>query len=114
MTAWIRQGAQRHKTIAEKPAWELAVTPRGLHFANANLENSIEVRSRRNGSPDEVATCFCRFESYDDRIAVVTPDGIVRAVQPGMTHITVSCGNERRTIPIVVSFPKAVGTTAPS
>ena len=86
LSRWIEAGA---KGVAGEPQTmvELQIAPRELLFARVGQEVQLRAIAVWSDGTREDVTPLTRFQSKDDAIAHVTPNGLVRCVGSGDTHV---------------------------
>jgi len=104
---WIRAGAAysgRLQTLDR-----LEVVPSEWLVDDTKTEQPLRVIAHwKNGTTEDV-TPLCRFHTNDDSVADVTPDGLIRCIGSGDTHIVVSY--DKAVVPIAVMRPMDIDKT---
>ncbi|WP_417392702.1 DUF1549 domain-containing protein [Gimesia sp.] len=86
LSEWIKAGAKSVDKTSPRFV-RLEVTPQQIVFSEKGETvplNAIAVWS--DGTREDV-TCLTRFESKDDNVATVTPQGMIHSKSPGDTYI---------------------------
>lgn len=83
---WIKAGA---KTIDKSsPRFvRLEVTPLQIVFSEKGETVPLQAIAVWSNGTREDVTCLTRFESKDDSVAAVTPEGTIRSQGPGDTYV---------------------------
>lgn len=111
--SWIRAGAPYLKDGQRRKLERLEVTPAEIVFSDKG--ETVQLRAVahwENGEVEDV-TPLCRFQSNDDQIAEITPDGLVTAREPGDTHVVVFYDNGVVAIPVLRPVTHLVGAKYP-
>jgi hypothetical protein len=104
LRAWIKAGAP-YKPEVEAMVERLEVTPMSLTFATSNEASKLRVVARFSDGTSEDVTALTQFSSNDDRVAIISPEGMVVAREPGDTAIVAAFGRDVTTVSILVPFP---------
>jgi hypothetical protein len=110
LRAWIRAGAP-YKPEAEAKVERLEVTSQSLTFATTKETARLRVVAHFSDGTAEDVTALTQFSSNDDRVAVVSSEGVVVATEPGNTAIVAAFGREVKTVSVLV--PLAAGKFDP-
>ncbi|QDU03961.1 Leucine Rich repeats (2 copies) [Gimesia chilikensis] len=83
---WIAAGAA---SVSPKgPRFvRLEVTPRQIVFKKKGESATLKAIAVWSDGTREDVTCLTRFESKDDSVAEVTPEGVIQAKAPGDTYV---------------------------
>jgi hypothetical protein len=84
---WIRAGAR--STADERRVTSLRVTPAVPVLFGKNAQTRVLVTARYSDGTEGDVTGLVKFQSNDDSIASVTPEGVVTALRGGETAIVV-------------------------
>lgn len=99
---WIESGAQGRPE--EPPALSvLEVTPEEILFSGDSQHQQLKAVAVWSDGRREDVTALCRFQTNDDQIADVTPDGLVLSGASGDTHIVAFY--DRAVVPVPVIRP---------
>ncbi|MEZ6033301.1 MAG: DUF1549 and DUF1553 domain-containing protein [Planctomycetaceae bacterium] len=102
LVRWIESGAQGQPE--EGPSLSaLEVTPKEILFSEDGQQQQLNAVAVWSNGHREDVTALCRFQTNDDQIADVTPDGLVLAGAPGDTHIVAFY--DRAVVPVPVIRP---------
>ncbi|MEQ8853060.1 DUF1549 domain-containing protein [Gimesia sp.] len=83
---WIAAGAA--SVSPEGPRFvRLDVTPRQIVFKKKGETATLKAIAVWSDGTREDVTCLTRFESKDDSVAEVTPEGVIQAKAPGDTYV---------------------------
>src|SRR5262245_6672 len=104
LRAWIRAGAP-YKPDAEARVERLEITPTSLTFATSIEASQLRVVAHFSDGTSEDVTALTQFSSNDDRVAVISPEGVVSAIEPGDTAVVAVFGREVTTVSVLVPFP---------
>lgn len=117
---WIASGA---RGVANEPAKfvRLEVTPAEILFDDHAAEAlsstpsgvQLSVHAIWSDGTRENVTDFTRFESNDDAIAEVSPDGRVHSVGPGDTHVIAFYDNGITAVPVIRPVSRRTGESYP-
>ena len=100
---WIVSGAA---SVGKDAATfvRLDVTPREISFRSEGQTQQLRAVAVWSDGTRENVTCLTRFETKDDAVAVVTPDGMVTAKGPGDTHIISYYDNGIQPVQTILPF----------
>jgi hypothetical protein len=103
LRTWIAAGAN-FKPAQIQALVKLEVTPQEINFNGAGDTVALKVIADWEDGSREDVTELCRFQSNDDEIAIVDPQGRVEAAECGDTHVVVSFDNAVVPIPVIRPF----------
>lgn len=109
---WIKDGA---KTVSENsPKFvKLEVTPTEIQFGkDGEMQQLKAVAVWSDGSREDV-TPLCRFNSNDEVIAGIDPNGLVKAGEVGDTHVVVNYDQGVVPIPVIRPVSDKTGDKYP-
>ncbi len=111
LVRWIEAGARR--TSQEQPLLHLEADPPELTFAAPGEHQALRIIARWEDGTAEDVTCLCRFQTNDDALAEVSPEGHVTAVGRGDSHIIVFYDNGVLAIPVLIPVTDKSGVRYP-
>ena len=90
---------------AALPAWsaKLAVYPPAIQLSGQNATQTIAVIYTDPAGVERDVTQDCAINVTNSRLAVVSPAGLLTAAENGTSALTVSCRDQRATIPLAIS-----------
>lgn len=83
---WIKAGANKNEKNSPRFI-RLDVTPQQVVFSEKGEAVSLNAIAVWSDGTREDVTCLTRFESKDDSVAEVTPEGIIHSRGPGDTYV---------------------------
>ena len=108
---WVEEGAPGIR--AEERLARLEVTPPEVVFAEPGESVALRVVARWADGTAEDVTCLCRFQSNDDAVAAIDPDGRVRAAGRGDTHVVAFYDNGVAAVPVLFPVTDQTGPRYP-
>ncbi len=109
---WIKEGAQG--IPKEAPTFiRLEVTPKEIVFNSKEETTSLNVIAIWSDGTREDVTSLTRFQTNDETIAEITPDGKITAKGKGDTHIISFYDNGIHATPVLLPITDQVGKRYP-
>ncbi len=109
---WIETGAAGRSE--DSPQFEaLVIEPSEVVFTKPGEKQSLRVTAHWADGTVEDVTPLCRFQTNDDSLAEVSPEGVITALGPGDTHIVAFYDNGIAAAPVILPVSKRVGEAYP-
>lgn len=109
---WIESGAK-----GQSPDYavleSLKVLPEEIVFGSQGETVPLKVTAHWSDGMTEDVTPLCRFQTNDDSIAAVSPQGIVKAIGKGDTHIVAFYDNGIVPVPVILPVSDRNGKNYP-
>jgi hypothetical protein len=102
---WIADGAN-HAPGSARIA-RLTLEPAELPALALGQAHELNVHARFADGTEECVSAWAQFRSRDERVAEVTPSGVLTPRGPGATHVIVSYQNAFATLEVMVAYPPA-------
>ncbi|RMG34671.1 MAG: DUF1549 domain-containing protein [Planctomycetota bacterium] len=112
--SWIRGGAPYLENGQRRKLQRLDVTPREIVFSRSGEKVQLRAVAHWETGEVEDVTPLCRFQTNDDQIAEISPDGLVTAKEAGDTHVVVFYDNGVVAIPVLRPVSDLVGDRYPA
>ena len=109
---WIRGGAEPRAEDAAALV-ELEVTPAEVHFSTDEQQQPLKAIAVWSDGTREDVTALCRYQSNDDLICAVEPDGVVSAGEVGDSHVVVFYDTAVVPIPVLRPVSDRTGDDYP-
>ncbi len=109
---WISSGAPNVSKDAPKFA-RLEVTPKEIVFSKADETRQLNVVAVWADGSREDVTCLTRFQSNDESVAEVSPDGLIRSKGKGDTYVVAFYDNGIESVQILRPVTELVGEAYP-
>lgn len=109
---WIQQGAEGLDKRSELSS--LVIEPHEIHFQQLGERVPLRVIVHWADGSTEDVTPLCRFQSNDESMANVSPEGVVSAVGKGSTHIIAFYDNGIANVPVLLPVSKQIGKRYPN
>ncbi len=110
---WIQDGAKgvgkQHPNLER-----LEVTPDELVFAAAGETAQLQAVAVWSDGTREDVTPLCRFQTNNEQVADVSPDGLITAGQPGDTHVVAFYDAGVVAIPVLRPVSDSFGPNYPA
>lgn len=112
LVRWIEGGA---KGIEGQPAElvSLEVKPSEILFTREGETVQLQVLAHWKDGTVEDVTPLCRFQTNDEAVATVSPDGEVTCTGKGDTHVVAFYDNGVAPIPVILPVTEFVGDKYP-
>ena len=111
LSRWIAAGAKPAAHAAEFE--RLEVTPERIVCAEGSKPAPLRVIACWSDGTREDVTCLSRFQSNDESIATVTPEGVVTSAGAGDTHVVAFYDNGVAAIPVLRPVSERAGDRYP-
>lgn len=110
---WIEGGAKWDEAGIQKLA-TLQVTPSEIEFSKAGQTVQMKaIAVWADGSKEDV-TPLCRFQSNDEQVAKIEPNGVVTSNEKGDTHIVLFYDKAVIPVPVIRPVSDLVGDKYPA
>lgn len=109
---WIRGGAQPVADDAAKLE-RLEVTPAEVIFSHDGQQQQLRAIAVWSDGTREDVTCISRYQTNDDAICSVEPDGLVTAGETGDSHVVVFYDNAVVPVPVLRPVSGRTGDNYP-
>ncbi|MFM7160060.1 MAG: DUF1549 domain-containing protein, partial [Planctomycetaceae bacterium] len=109
LQAWIAAGAPEPQATAPKID-KLLVTPSD-RVGPVGLKQQLRVVALDSAGVSRDVTAWARFDSMDEAVVTVTPDGVVTAVGRGQAPVMIRYEGQAQIAMVVVPFAESVDLT---